>query len=256
MVAKKKAAKKKVAKKKAAKKKAAKKKAAKKKATIDWYEDAMQAREEALAEAFGPTSPPDQVIMPTDASLRELSPGFALLRFAPNEQQSFWLYVTHGVSQPQREEDAHKDADLGSEFAIAAPDDAPWPVAMLSVLASYAMNSGRPIRVHDRLPASDLMQDSPGGALLVLADPGLPTEFSTRRGSFELRVTLGVTAQEAQRARKMPGRDGSAVLEAVLADLEAGCVTDRDRADLTRTPAFKRAWTRHRKRLSVQPNED
>jgi len=231
-------------------KKATAKKAKPKKST-GWYDDTMLARETALHEAFGPTSPRDQVILPTDESLYLSCPGFSILRFPRAKDRPFWLYVTHGLSQPARAADAKKGRFIGAEVALATPRSVKWPVAMLELIAGYLLHSPRPLVAHDRLPASDLMEVAPGGALLALADPGVTTVFETPRGTFELRVLVGTTPEESAAARALPGRTGSAVLEEVLRELGIGCVTDRKRACAAGTAAFRAAWRRAEQMLAT-----
>ena len=88
------------------------------------------------------------------------------------------------------------------------------------------------------------MADGPGGGFLVLAKPGHATRFETTRGTFELLTVVGATAGELAAARELPGRTGSAVLEAVLHASGIGCVTDRKRTCLTKTTGYRQAWRR------------
>jgi Suppressor of fused protein (SUFU) len=210
-----------------------------------WYADAMKAREDAFGRAFGPTSPPGQVLKPQNEQWELRIPGFAFLRYPPRGNRKFWLNLTHGLSQPASYRDyrAGRADEIGVEFAIATAREESWPLAMLELVAQYAVTSGRPILPHQRLPAGDLMAEAPGGHLLALADPGYPTEFRPAGGPVRAVHLVGVTAAEAERARRLPGAAGSEILENVLRAAGVGCVTDRQRPSLTRRPDFEALWS-------------
>lgn len=209
-----------------------------------WYEDAMKAREDAFGQAFGPTSPRGKVLKPQNEQWELRVPGFAFLRYPPRGERKFWLYLTHGLSQPGSPEEfaAGSRAGLGVEFALATAREEPWPLAMLELVAQYAVGSGRPILPHQRLPANDLMAEAPGGHLLALADPGYPTDLRIAGAPLRIVHLVGVTGAEADRAKQLPGMTGSEVLERVLHAAGVGCVTDRQRPSLTRRPDFEALW--------------
>jgi hypothetical protein len=209
-----------------------------------WYEDAMKAREDAFGRAFGPTSPRGQVLKPHDQSWELRIPGFAFLRYPPRGNRKFWLYLTDGLSQPASYADyrAGRADEVGVELAIATAREEAWPLAMLELVAHYAVTSGRPILPHQRLPAGDLMAEAAGGHLLALADPGYPTEFRPAGGPVRIVHLVGVTAAEAERAKQLAGTRGSEILEDVLRAAGVGCVTDRQRPGVTRRADFDALW--------------
>lgn len=221
----------------------------------NWYEAVMESREDALRERFGPTAPPDMVIKSEDESWEMTIPGFAFLRYPPTALRPYWLHVTHGLSQPQSYEDAcYPNATglsgFGIEFAIATPGEENWPIQLLDSLSSYAMSGQRPVLPLDRIPSSDLMEEAPGGAVLMMADPGYDNKITILSGEFRITHMVGITAAEYRRAKGYPGLIGSKILEGVLRELGVGCVTDRKRPCLTRRPEFAEAWTRHEKSAS------
>jgi hypothetical protein len=218
----------------------------------NWYEAVMESREDALRERFGPTSPPDKVIKSEDESWEMTIPGFAFLRYPATESRPYWLYVTHGLSQPQSYVDACNPDDTslsgyGMEFAIATPGEENWPIQLLDSLSAYALSGQRPVLVHERIPSSDLMEEATGGAVLMMGDPGYDNRLQILSGEFRITHMVGITAGEYRKAKGYKGTVGSKILEEVLRELGIGCVTDRKRACLTRRPEFAESWARHEK---------
>ncbi|MBI1889414.1 MAG: suppressor of fused domain protein [Burkholderiales bacterium] len=212
-----------------------------------WYEDAMQSREVALIARFGPYSPEDKVFKPQNQALETAIPGFAFLRFPPSEGRPFWLYITHGLSQPSEPEESEKRdqerlSGFGIEFALATRVEEAWPFTMLEALTSYALQGIKPVLPWDRVPSSDLMENAPGGHLLALQAPGYDTQIITATGKFHIVHLVGVTSAEVTKAKLRPGVEGSKALECVLHRLNVGCVTDRKRECLTDSMEFEAAW--------------
>lgn len=213
----------------------------------DWYEVAFRAREEALAALFGPTSPPDQVIKSDDEGWEMTIPGFAFLQFPPSSERDYWLYVSDGLSQPQSQQDFDKGSrgkttGFGVEFAISTPAEETWPITMLDLVCRYVVGSSKPLLLLHRIPASDLMEESPGGHLLAMETPGYETNVTTPNGVFDIFHLVGITSSEVKRAKEYPGVTGSKLLECVLHHSGIGCVTDRRRSCLTSGSDFSDLW--------------
>lgn len=212
-----------------------------------WYEDSMQSREDALVQRFGPFSPAGQVIKPQDEGWDLTIPGFAFLRFPPTETRPFWLYVTHGLTQPIEAEDFEAgksggQSGFGVEFALATSTEEAWPFTMLEALSSYTLSEGNPVLPSHRIPSSDLMENAPGGHLLALESPGYDTSFTTVSGEFHIVHLVGVTGAEVAEAKQLEGAEGSKALECALHQLGVGCITDRKRECLTLHPKFESTW--------------
>lgn len=212
-----------------------------------WYEVCMKSRADALTDRFGPTSPPDQVFKPQDEQWEMRIPGFAFLRYAPSKGRGFWLYITHGLAQPcdmKSYQDGLEDelSGFGVEFAFATATEEAWPFSLLEMLAEYALQGTKPILPLDRIPSTDLMEESLGGHLLALQDPGYYTEIETCSGAFHIVHLTGVTSREIASAKKCEGAIGSAILEAVLHQTGLGCVTARSRPCLTDRADFSDIW--------------
>jgi hypothetical protein len=213
----------------------------------NWYEAAMESRERKLADQFGPMSPPNQVFKPQDENWEMTIPGFAFLRFPPTQKRKFWLYITHGLSQPSEFSDFQQGFDgglsgLGVEFALASPQEEAWTFNLLELLAQYTLKASKPILPLERIPASDLMNESQGGHLLALSAPGYPTELHTLSGIVHVVHLVGVTADETKKAKEYPGAIGSQILEHVLHHFGIVCDTDRSRESITKRPDFDKIW--------------
>jgi hypothetical protein len=220
-----------------------------------WYEEAIASRERALANVLGPSSPANQVFKPADQNLELKVPGFAFLRYPPGTNRRYWLFVSHGFAQPAEFRDfcegfAGDGSGYGFEFALATAAEETWPFSMLEFLSLYFLNSGRKVYAGDRIPASDLMVESAGGALMALPSPTFAA-INTLTGSFNVVQLVGITAGELEKARSYPGRVGSRVLESVLKVLGIGGVTDRNRECTTRNPDFDRIWLEES--LKIEP---
>ena len=211
-----------------------------------WYEASMASREQELANIFGPSSPASQVFKPADQNFELNVPGFAFLRYPPAANRPFWLYVTHGMAQPAEFEDfcdgfAGGGSGFGIEFAVATAAEETWPFSILEMLADYVLSSSKPIFPGDRIPVSDLMEEAPGGGLMVLPTPSFP-DVKTLSGTFRFVQLVGITARELNKAKSHPGRVGSQILELVLRNFGVGVLTDRKRACATTNPDFDRIW--------------
>ena len=218
-----------------------------------WYEDAIVSREKAFAGQFGPASPVQQVFKPQNEKLDEVMPGFAFLRYSPSGERPYWLYFTHGLSQPGTHGDFDKGfnggpSGFGVEFGIATAKEEMWPFAVLELLTAYTMQGTKLVMPPDRIPASDVME-AEGGHLLAMADPGYPLEIATLSGAVRIIHMIGVTGAEIEKANAYPGEVGSRILELVLREFGVGCITDRRRACLTLRPDFQDVWQACEKRL-------
>jgi hypothetical protein len=197
------------------------------------------------------------VFKPADENLELTVPGFAFLRYPPAVNRPFWLYLTHGLAQPAQFEDfcegfGGEGSGYGVEFALATAAEETWPFPMLELLAKYLLGSSRPVLPGDRIPASDLMEEARGGALMALPTPVF-AEFKTLSGNFDVIQLVGITAGELKKAKTYPGHVGSRILELVLRDIGIGGITDRKRACTTRSPNFDQIW--QQKSLKVEPEE-
>ena len=213
----------------------------------NWYEACMKSREDALFEHFGPTAPVDRVVKPQDEIWEMTIAGFAFLRYPPCEGRAFWLYVTHGLSQPCSAEEVRAStaeglSGLGVEFAFATSLEEAWPFTLLEMLASYALLGTKPVLPLDRIPAGDLMIEAPGAHLLAMEKPGYDIEVQTHSIGFSLVHLVGATAAESAKAKEYEGALGSVILEAVLHECGIGGITDRNRECVTARTDFEEVW--------------
>lgn len=205
----------------------------------------MLSREKVLAEQFGTTSPSDVVFKPASEHLDLAIPGFAFLRYPPSDRHPFWLYVTHGLSQPMEANDLEASGGLsgfGVEFALATSAEESWPLRMLESVTSYTLTAEKLILPLHRIPAGDLMEEAPGGHLLAVEDPGYKTQFHSISGTFHIVHLVGVTASEIHKAKSHAGTVGSAILECALRKFGLVCVTDRQRLSIVGRTGFDAIW--------------
>lgn len=211
----------------------------------DWYERAMQSREDAYEARFGATEPEGQVLSP-GGMWDTMIPGFALLQFPPTGRRPWWLTVTHGMAQPldkaEFDDGAGGEASgYGVELAIATPDSGPLGPRVLESVARWMVSTETPIARGQRLPAKDVMEG--GGALMVMSAPPVEESFDTASGHFTLLFLLGITGDEYDLAKTLPGTDGSVRLEAALSGVGVPPVTDPARSGATGAADFRRAWS-------------
>jgi len=214
-----------------------------------WYEDAMTAREDVFASAFGPASPSGKVFSPNNAQLFLAIPGFAFLRYPPTPTRPFWLYLTHGLSQPENYAEFEASIKgtsarrLRIEFGIATSQEESWPFQLLEMLSTYVLKSGTLILPSDRIPSSGLMKQDKGDHLLALNNPGYKTDMSTILGhAIHIVHLVGTTAEEIAKAKEQTEISGSLVLEKALKSFGIGCVTDRKRESITLRTDFPKIW--------------
>ena len=107
----------------------------------------MVARENAFRRIFGETTPPATVAKAGDDLLVSW-PGGGFLRYAPAEGRPGWHWVTHGLSQPDAPvpletiEDDDAWSGVGTELIISTPEQADWPVEVLSNVVRYQLGLG------------------------------------------------------------------------------------------------------------------
>ncbi len=223
----------------------------------------MLARERALRAIFGPTDPPDAVLSPADPQLNLNWPGGGILCFPPSPARSGWTWVTHGLSQPQPDDEAAPPADteptsgLGIEFVLTTPTKAGWAPDLLLNLVRYELfnPNARLIYCGDRVPcggpivagSQSLLQH-----LLACRSDGYPSELLLPAGGCTLVHLVGATAEEIAHARELGGGTaGSLVLQDVFRRMGVGLVTDPERACLTSRPQFQSVWDASRAELEA-----
>ena len=221
-----------------------------------WFESVMKLREDAFLEIFGPPEPAE-IMTPVD-DLAINWPGGGVFTFPPQRERTDWHYVTHGLSQPFDYVDFSENvaatepvgSGYGMELVLSTTQPEEWPYPMLMLLVRYILGSGNAIEPGHRLPATDLMNEGKGGHLVAATSTEYETTVLTPAGGFNLHHLVGITAGEAQQAKKIGGTEGSEILLGVLQEYGLGLATDRNRECITKRQDFKNVWAAVRKKLA------
>lgn len=219
-----------------------------------WYAAHMKAREDALSAIFGETEPPGQILSPTDPELTVSWPGGGIYQFPPRGERSSWHYVTHGLSQPSAPDEGldlpadERVSGMGIELLISTREQGLWAADVLLAFVRHLLLDERAsvFLPGHRIPASVLAQLHPETELthlLGIESPEYPTRIGLPAGECLLLHLVGITSAEAERARSLPGIDGSVALAGVLGELGIDHVTDPARQCSTRDARFESAWS-------------
>jgi hypothetical protein len=162
--------------------------------------------DDALTFAAG--APVGSVVHAMSSSPHEVTSRLWSVAFASGP--GIHLYVTCGLSG--RIDLGDDRAPFTWELSIAARGDKPpaWPIYLLRYLASYAVTTGRPLRVGDylplggaisrrplALPTRDMVPDTAMTLVGFTRDPELST-VATPRGDIEVRRVVGFHADEVE----------------------------------------------------------
>jgi len=198
------------------------------------------AREKALAELFGPTTPKGKLIDAEGESLNApaaLSAGFGTLQFAPTEERMSWLYVTHGLSQ----------RGPAAELAILCKSqDCKRAARVLWQVSEFARSGKDLVRPGELIPTDKLASAGPGLQHWIVCPPdrSLPAHLNVSGSKINLLLLMGITEAEMQSALRVRPElaDGPQVLIEALRVGGIYPVTDLRRNCLTRRGDFNRLW--------------
>ncbi len=157
----------------------------------------------------------------------EVDPGWLrvhVLKAAPSAVRPTWLYVTCGLSDPDRTAAALPEeglSGLGCEFSLETSEDAAWPIVRLQEVAALQLLLGagrfgdsRLLENEDLLPLHGPISRDGTSALrwLLIAPAGRrPDTFQLPTGRVRFGTVLGITTEEAALAQQF-GADNLIVL--------------------------------------------
>jgi len=218
----------------------------------------MKAREEAFAQIFGPTEPPDRILSPADPELLENWPGGGVYAFPPRGGRGGWHYATHGLAQPFGEEelapaapgDEERFSGLGIELVIATKEPEEWAPSLLIDFVRYLLfqEDAELIVPGDRIPTEAFELYAPGSRLshvIATTSDEYPSDIRLPGGRCRLVHLLGVTSSEVARAKREASGEGTVALGEALRAIgivSPGLVTDTGRSCGTDDPRFEAAY--------------
>lgn len=158
-----------------------------------------------------------------------------VLAYAPNEQRSYWLYVTAGLSNPWFQEEPDQVSGFGCELMIKSPISARWPIKMLRRMAYYILSYSGTLSPGIILnmpgPINPGKDEDLNNIFVWYADEAPDCWYELPSGGFGLFCTVGISEKECMFAERI-GEYGTWSIQEVLRRLGIAQVTDPDRSCL------------------------
>lgn len=225
-----------------------------------WFKRTWEERHTELVRIFGPLKAPD---LPEGWVYRfeweELGLGGACaMCFPPSGERGHWLYVTHGLTQPENADEVKAKqaagdprSGYGLELALALPESASWAPPLLMQMMAH-VTQGNVIEAGTRLavagkqgekgpePWYEAGRGVPNISFWALYWPLLdgPKEYQTATGTFRILALTLVTPEEFVLARKT----STAHMLLLLLRAGMGQVSRPGRPTLTRDPKWAELW--------------
>jgi hypothetical protein len=223
-----------------------------------WWERTFKEREETLRDTFGISDPPGWVHSFSWTDFDDMIPGACALAFPPQGRRDHWLYLSHGLTQPEckSEAKASEKSGYGYEFALITRERCEWPIDALYWILTYCKQSEQRLDLGHRLPfwfnlgANGNLLSTIGGepenahgatrAMLFWLYRAAPNRFITETGYFWILSGTTITSDEWQLAK-----DTSSVhLLLLLLRAGVGQICDVARHSVLDDPEGRATWNK------------